>query len=224
MTPLEKRVVQISYERGLSHVGSCLTALPIMEKIYGDHVLPHGDLFVLSAGHSGVALYVVLERFFGLDANALFAKHGTHPNRCPEDRIECSSGSLGHGLPIAVGMALAEPERTVHCLLSDGECAEGSVWEALRTIRDNASVFPLHARKMENIHVWVNANGWGAYNPIDRDGLECDMRSLFGRYKEQQERLHFVRTQVPPWAPRSLAGLAGHYHKITEAEYEEMVA
>jgi len=91
----------------------------------------------------------------------LFHKHGVHPNKDKEDGIDVSTGSLGMGLPIALGMALAR-EDNVYCTISDGECAEGSIWETLRIgAEQNAT----------NLKVVVNANGWGAYRPVDRIDL-----------------------------------------------------
>ena len=73
------------------------------------------------------ALYVVLEKYFGIDAEELLEKHGHHPHRDELNKLHCSTGSLGQGITVAVGRAIANPNRDVYCLISDGECAEGSV-------------------------------------------------------------------------------------------------
>src|SRR5581483_4634993 len=151
MTKLKKRILDISYKHKLSHIGSCLTAVDIIEEIY--KTKKEEDIFVLSCGHAGLALYVILENIYGLDAEELFKKHGVHPNKCIEDKIYCSSGSLGHGLPIAIGMALANKERKIYCLISDGELAEGSIWESLRFINE---------QQINNIEIYVNINGYSA--------------------------------------------------------------
>ena len=79
------------------------------------------DIFILSNGHAAVALYVVLEKYYDVDAEDLLKEHGEHPKR--DDRfIHCSTGSLGQGITVAVGRAIAKPNRDVHCLISDGEC------------------------------------------------------------------------------------------------------
>ena len=72
----------------------------------------------------------MLEKYQGVNAEELFLKHGGHPHRDEENGIYCSTGSLGLGITVAVGRALANKNRTVYCLISDGEAAEGSVWEA----------------------------------------------------------------------------------------------
>lgn len=157
---LEHRILALSHKHKLSHLGGCLTAVKIIDTIYA--LMQDGDKFVLSSGHVGMALYVVLEKYFGLDAEKIFLHHGVHPSKCKECKIEVSSGSLGQGLPIALGMALTT-DKNVYCLISDGECAEGSIWEAL-AIREKYKIF--------NLRVFVNCNGWGAYDPIDLDFLE----------------------------------------------------
>src|SRR3990167_1530072 len=121
---LKRRIIEISYEKGLSHLGSCLTAVDIIKEIY-DIKKPY-EKFVLSSGHAGLALYVVGEKYFrdavdtcvSHSAEYLFSKHGVHPNR--DRHIDASSGSLGHGIGIAVGMALADRSKNVYCLISDG--------------------------------------------------------------------------------------------------------
>ena len=153
---LNKRILEISIKHKLSHLGSCFTALPIIYEIYSKKKLE--DKFVLSSGHAGLALYVVLEHFHGVDAEYLLETHGIHPERDLENFIEVSTGSLGLGITIATGIALANPKIKVYCLISDGECAEGSVWEALRFIDEN---------DISNIQVHVNINGWAAYKSVD---------------------------------------------------------
>jgi transketolase len=132
---LKKRILEISYKHNLSHLGSCLTAVDIIDEIYA--IKKHNERFVLSSGHAGLALYVVIEKYtkgddlgmvLGINAEDIFNHHGVHPDRCSQCGLDASTGSLGQGLPIAVGMALADRSKNVYCLISDGECSEGSVW------------------------------------------------------------------------------------------------
>jgi transketolase len=157
---LNKRLLDISVKHKLSHLGSCFTALPIIYEIYSRK--RREDRFVLSNGHAGLALYVVLEHFFKIDAEYLLETHGIHPERDLENFIDVSTGSLGLGITIATGMALANPNIKVYCIVSDGESAEGSLWEALRFI-DECSI--------SNIEVHANVNGWAAYKSIDVNKL-----------------------------------------------------
>ena len=152
-----------------------------------------------------MALYVVLEKYYGLDAVELHKKYGDHPKRNEVDKLHCSTGSLGMGITVAVGRALANPNRNVYCLLSDGEFAEGSVWESLRFAFEN---------KLSNLKIYVNANGWAAYDPVDLDYLEK-------RIKAFHPDVNFVRTTVEHFG---LKGLHAHYTNFSEEQYREALA
>jgi transketolase len=181
---VRERILDISRRHNLSHVGSCVSCLPILLHIYNRYP---DDVVVLSNGHAGLALYCVLEAVFGHDAEALLEKHGVHPCHDPENHIYCSTGSLGMGLAVAAGYAMAG--RRTHCVISDGECAEGIVWEVLRFL--DSHDIPLS--------VYLNANGWGAYSRI------VDATRYTGR------SLYVWRTSNLPM-PNSLAA---HYDKVS---------
>ena len=135
---------------GTSHIGSVFSMADLLAVLYGGDVLrvdparpvwPDRDRFILSKGHAGAGVYAVLaERGFfdvsmldrhGQDGSAL-SGHVSHKG---VPGVELSTGSLGHGLPVAGGMALAAKRvgrgHRVFCLMSDGECDEGSNWEAI---------------------------------------------------------------------------------------------
>lgn len=201
---LQKRIVEISYKKNLSHIGSCLTAVDPLMDIYS-RKRPQ-DVVILSQGHAGLALYVMLEAFnLKTDAEELFDKHGVHPNRDLDNDIFCSNGSLGHGLPIALGMAIANKDKIVHCLISDGECAEGSIWEAL-----------MIAKKLDvsNLKVYVNANGYSAYDKTNVDSL-IKMTKAIGF------PVRFYLTAPPDII--FLRGLKAHYHVMDEDDYKEIM-
>ena len=195
MKKLYRRLLDICYENKLHHLGSYFSCLHIIDEIYKNK--KDDDIFILSSGHSVVALYVVLEKYYGLDAVELHKKYGDHPKRNEVDKLHCSTGSLGMGITVAVGRALANPNRNVYCLLSDGECAEGSVWESLRFAFEN---------KLSNLKIYVNANGWAAYDPVDLDYLEK-------RIKAFHPDVNFVRTTVEHFG---LNGLHAHYTNFSE--------
>ena len=200
MKELYKRLLDICYDRQLHHLGSYFSALQIIEEIYSQK--KEDDIFILSNGHAVVALYVVLEKYYGLDAVELHEKYGDHPKRNELDKLHCSTGSLGMGVTVAVGRALANPNRDVYCLLSDGECAEGSVWEALRFAYEN---------KVTNLKLYVNANGWAAYDAVDLDYLEK-------RIKAFHPDVNYIRTTVEHFG---LKGLHAHYTNLNEEQYKE---
>ena len=207
---LYKRLLDICYDRQLHHLGSYFSALQIIDEIYAEITLrkrrlDKDDIFILSNGHAVVALYAVLEKYYGLDAGELHDKYGDHPKRNELDKLHCSTGSLGMGITVAVGRALANPDRNVYCLLSDGECAEGSVWEALRFAYEN---------KVTNLKLYVNANGWSAYDTVDLDYLE-------NRIKAFHPDVNYVRTTVEHFG---LKGLHAHYTNFNEEQYKEALA
>lgn len=130
-----------------SHIGSCFSVAEILAVLYGSILnidpsqpdMPERDRFILSKGHAAAILYAVLaERgFFSLEWLDTFYLDGSQlPGHATKGvpGVEVSAGSLGHGLPIGCGMALAAKRdgasSRVFVLLSDGECDEGSVWEA----------------------------------------------------------------------------------------------
>jgi len=192
---LTERILELSKKYGTSHISSCMTAAKLIDDIYA--FKKPDEPFVLSNGHAGLALYCALEKYEGKDADKLFLKHGVHPNRDKKDGIWCSGGSLGHGLPIALGMALADRMRNVYCLTSDGEWAEGSMWEALRIASE---------LMVSNLTILVNANGFSAYKALDLDRLEWQ---IAGFVKENCPRIAMFRTQNP----EGFEGIAGHYSK-----------
>jgi transketolase len=203
MNELKKRIIFLSYRYGLSHIGSCLDAVDTIDKIY--QVKKKNEPFILSNGHAGLALYVVLEKYEGKDAEKLLKKHGIHPSRDKEDGIWCSTGSLGQGLPIAVGMAMANRKRNVYVLTSDGEMNEGSCWEALRIAAE---------QRLENLRVTVIGNGYTALGKTDDDLLDLRLQFFYPSL--------MVRTNLFAF-PDFLQGLWGHYRVLDKKQYREVI-
>lgn len=145
---LRKEVIDMHTNSGTSHIASSLSCIDIIIVLYNkimkiDSTKPNApdrDRFILSKGHSAPALYAVLSQKGFFDKNLLldYGKDGTilfeHPEINSVSGIEASTGSLGHGLPIGLGIAyaskLSRVNYNVFVLMSDGECQEGSVWEA----------------------------------------------------------------------------------------------
>lgn len=202
MTPLEKRVLEISHKYHLSHIGSCLNAVKLLDGLY--EVKKVDEPLILSSGHMALALYVVLEKYEGKNAEKLYEKHGTHPNRDLSDGIWCSTGSLGQGITVAVGMAIADKSKNVYVVTSDGEMAEGSAWEALRIASD---------LRLENLRISVVANGYSAMGRVDPDLLDTRMQMFYPSL--------VIRTYLFEY-PEFLQGLEGHYHVMTDEEYGQL--
>ena len=90
MNQLTRRLIDITYQERLSHLSSTLSALPIIEEIYAQR--KYDEVFILSNGHAGLALYVVLEKYYGVDPVEMVHKHGIHPNRDMPNHLFCSTG------------------------------------------------------------------------------------------------------------------------------------
>lgn len=220
-----KKILEITHQARTSHLGSCLSAVDAISAIY--KVKRKDERFVLSEGHAGVALYVVLERKGLLEEANLSSLH-VHPDRDPKKGIDITTGSLGHGLPVAVGMALGAREKNVYCLISDGETTEGSIWEAVRIAAQ---------QQLTNLKIVVNANGWGAYGQIDIKSLSrrfkgfgCqvtyanghNIAQLIGKLKAQTEfgpLVIIAHTTVEQFS--FLLGQDAHYKIMSDDDYKE---
>ncbi|RKT35546.1 transketolase subunit A [Microbacterium sp. AG1240] len=156
-----------TYE-GAVHIGGDLSAADIFTVLfhYGMHIdptdisNPERDRFVLSKGHAAVCMYITMAMrgFFSYEGivdtyGQLDSAYGMHPCKVQLPGVEASTGSLGHGLPLAVGMALSARHRgddhRVFTLLGDGETGEGSVWEAAMAGRSN---------KLGNLVAFIDRN------------------------------------------------------------------
>lgn len=198
---LQKRILDISYNHRLSHLGSCLSSLPIILEIYEKK--KDDDIFILSNGHSGLALYVVLEYLYGLDAEKMLEKFGIHPEFSKEFKIYCSTGSLGQGITVGVGYAISNKNRKTYILFSDGECAEGSTWESLKFINEN---------KIDNIELYVNANGVSAINFLDLDYISSCLKAFLPKINIRYSNVE---------AFSFLKGLEAHYKIMSENDYKQ---
>jgi len=147
---LRKEIFLAAYSAGVGHLASAFSAVEIIYTLYLEGILKYNaanpnwdgrDYFILSKGHGSLALYTVLCQagFFPKTWLEKFCRPdgilGGEPHTIEIPGVEASTGSLGHGLSIGVGMALAlksdsKPNK-VYVLAGDGECQEGSVWEAV---------------------------------------------------------------------------------------------
>ena len=164
-------VLELSYRAKTPHLGSALSCVDILTALYWNNAKlagdqkesPDRDRVIFSKGHAATALYAVLARrgFFPESLLQTYAQNGSqlpeHPVWGTVPGVEVTSGSLGHGLGLGLGMALAGrlqdcPYR-VFVLMSDGECNEGSVWEA--------AMFAA-GQGLDNVVAIVDYNKWQA--------------------------------------------------------------
>ncbi|CAB4757495.1 unannotated protein [freshwater metagenome] len=140
---MRRSILKAAFNAGEGHIASAFSILELVDAVYSTFSLEQNgpDKFVLSKGHASLALYAVLGEH-GFISNdwvedfcKLNSRYGGHPDSIQIPEISISSGSLGHGLPFAVGLALANRAKGVSSrvavLVGDGELNEGSNWEAL---------------------------------------------------------------------------------------------
>ncbi len=164
------RAIEMSHQAKAAHLASALSCIDIVAVLYNsvlrvDPTNPKWsdrDRFILSKGHAATALYAALEykNFINESDIAYYGKEGSLLEEHPSPKlpgVEAATGSLGHGLPIGCGIALAgqikKQSYRTFVLMSDGECNEGSVWEACLFAAAN---------KLENLCTFVDFNKWQA--------------------------------------------------------------
>jgi len=210
---LKRRIITLSYKLKLSHIGSNLIMVDTLVDIYKKK--KPEDMVILSNAHAHLAHLIVMDAM--LSSNRLFQESddwvmdiekrikdfGIHCDR--KAGCDASGGSLGHGIGIALGMALADPRRRVYCTISDGECAEGSAWESLRIQKE---------RYVENLNVYAIINGWGAYHEINPTKLSNQLE-----YMSWAIPVFCSLWQYPEW----LQGQEAHYGVLDKARYDELM-
>ncbi|MBR9691993.1 transketolase [Candidatus Woesearchaeota archaeon] len=165
------KLVEMSHKGKAAHLGSALSTVDILGVLFWrildmDIKNPDSekkDRFILSKGHAASAIYATLAHkgFFPMKLLDTYAKEQSclceHPAPSCVPGVRVATGSLGHGLPIGLGMALAnkmkENNARVFVLMSDGECNEGSVWEAAMFAASN---------KLDNVIAIIDYNKWQA--------------------------------------------------------------
>lgn len=195
---LRRQILEMAHRVGGAHVAGAFSCLDIVFTLY-DRILrtdstkpdwAERDYFILSKGHACLAQYVVLadKGFFPKEELTTFVQPGTrlagHATRGLPG-VEASTGSLGHGLPIAVGLAYAAKQdaraNRAFVILSDGECQEGSTWEAIMS----ASSF-----KLDNLVAIVD------YNKLQSCGPVKDVLPSFEPLKEKWETFGWEAREV----------------------------
>lgn len=172
---IRSEILTISHKSNHGHIPTSFSIVEMLCAVYGTMKhdpkrpdMPERDLFVLSKGHASLGFYCTLAGHGYFDFEEVYAfgafdsKFGCHPDRTKVPGAEASTGSLGHGIGLAVGMALAAKiagtSRQVYTLIGDGESNEGSVWEAIMVATN---------LKLDNFTVlYDNNNSQGRCLPI----------------------------------------------------------
>jgi transketolase len=152
---LRLKVLDLSLETKEAHLGGCFSEIEILIALY-DEILKKEDKFILSKGHCSHPLYLLLRE------RGYTPKISIHPDIDIENGIYCTTGSLGHGLPIGVGMAMArkiqKKEGLIYVLMGDGECQEGTTWE---------SVLIASKHRLNNLRVIIDYNKVQALDKLE---------------------------------------------------------
>lgn len=196
---LKKRMLTAALRAKRGHLGGALSCIDFLAILFLDYKIDP-KTFVLSKGHSGIALYAILESL-GLGTLDSFCQNESmyteHPSRsCPG--VMSTSGSLGHGVAVAAGMAyahkLANSNVPIFVLVGDGECMEGAIWESLMFI----------VKHSLNVIILVDSNGFASTDSFSalvgsslRDMFEGFSLPVFEADGHNSEAIHKVYECVP---------------------------
>jgi transketolase len=185
---IRHHAVKMTHQSGASHIASILSVADIIAVLYGEvmKIFPDNpyderrDRFILSKGHAGAAIYVALAElgFFPLQLLDTYYQNGSclsgHLSHKNVPGVEFSTGSLGHGVCVASGMALAakldDKTHHVYTVVGDGECQEGSVWEM--------ALFAAH-NQLDNLTIIIDNNKMQALGYCEE---EIGPTNLFGKW------------------------------------------
>lgn len=254
---LRKDIIDMIVEAKSGHIGGDMSVLDILTALYFKHMNispesvddPNRDRFVMSKGHSVEAYYAVLAALGFFDMNEVkkglqkFAsKFIGHPNN-ELPGIEMNTGSLGHGLSISVGMALAGKKDSrdyrVYTVLGDGELAEGSVWEGVMAgahfkldnlcavidrnrlqISGNTEDVMAHDCQEER---WKSF-GWNVIQVDGHDFDELDKAFIEAKTVKEKPTVIIANT-IKGYGSALMEDKAGWHHKVPNAyEYEQIIA
>lgn len=154
---IKKRIIEIGYRTGCQHVASALSCVDVLCSIYE---MPVPKIVILSKGHGVLAQYVILNEMGKLPSKLLETYYtdgglSGHATIDVKHGVYASTGSLGKGLSIGIGYAIANTKKLVIVVLGDGELDEGSTLESLRIIQK---------LKIKNILAVVDYNGWQGFS------------------------------------------------------------
>lgn len=187
---LRRDILELTFKHQNAHLGSCLSTVEIIATLFKIHLEDftpktysiESDQFILSKGHAAVALYSALKQsnFITDDDFNSFREIGSvfeeHPN-FSIPTVLCATGSLGHGLPFANGLALAKKfksnKKRIYVLMSDGECNEGTVWESAQFA---------YAKNLNNIVVLIDHNKLQATGSIAESLGDLSLTKMFASF------------------------------------------
>ena len=242
---IRRKVIELLYRHRACHLGSCMSCVEILVALYFKIMRPE-DKFIMSPGWKAAALYSVLsekgiikwkelyKKYYQLEGGYWGLVHHTVPG------VIASFGSAGHGLPVAIGMALAKKLKKergrIFCLLSDGELDCGTTWEG--------ALFASH-HKLDNLIVIIDRNWWQAFGrteevlklePLEKKWEAFDwqtqringhnfeeLKKAFKNLSNKKPNIIICNTikakDCPPYEDK----LESHYYNLTKEQYEETI-
>lgn len=239
-------IIDVSYKARQGHLSSCMSILEMLNVLYRriikfDSQHPdavYNDKVVLSKGHASLAIYTLLYQLGTLTKGQLYSFSqfdsilGEHPDRNKVPGVDVSTGSLGHGFPNAIGMAIGYKAQNmlnkVYAIIGDGEANEGSIWEAafvadkmhldniICIVDDNNS-----ASHVDNIGGKFEAFGWEVKS-IDGNNIDELTQAL--SYKNTKPYLIWAHTVKGNGCPLMENDPEGWHHRvINESEYNQLM-
>ena len=199
---IQKKIMSIGLNTGCGHIASAMSCSKVLVETYnGD---PEG-IIILSKGHGALAQYVILNTLGKISDKELGTYYqngglGGHTTLNIKKGIYASTGSLGHGLAIGIGYAIANPKKKVYVILSDGECQEGSTLESFLIIK---------RLKIKNIVPVIDVNGWQGFEANDNRYLPRHQIDAFHYYSQKGEGFGGLQDT-----------LESHYTRITQEIYD----
>ncbi len=249
-----QHILALSKKANVGHIGSCLCVVDMLCALYGgvmnipSPTHPDRDRFVLSKGHAALALFAVLRQKGWLSEAELmsFLQDGSHLGVHPEagvPGVDFGTGSLGHGLSMATGAALAarmqKSSRRAFALVSDAECNEGALWEAVMfaahhrlanlvlLVDDNGQQALGYTREVLNLSPLARrfeAFGW---QTIETDGHDVEgLKKLLGSLDTTQGPPHAVicRTTFGKGVSYMHSEIKWHYLPMNDEQYQQAQA
>lgn len=236
---LIKRIVEVAYKAKEGHIPSSLSILDILYVLY-DKFIVLDEHFILSKGHASLGLYTILEHFNLLEDNLddfckFNSKLGGHPTNKIKN-IQASTGSLGHGLPMAVGIALSEKikgtNNKVYCIIGDGETNEGTIWESALLASnhklDNLYVILDYNRsndralKLDNLKDKFKAFGW-VVNTVDGHN-DYEIEIALSSYAQDIPKMIIANT-IKGYGIKMMENNHEWHHKTpNEEEYNKILS
>ena len=253
---IREQILRQLSKRGFGHLGGCMSVADIISVLYGldlhvdpkDPNMEDRDLLICSKGHAGPAIYaaLALKGFFPMEWLDTLNQPGTNlPSHCDRSKtpgVDMTTGSLGQGISVAAGMALASKQdrqsRSVFCIIGDGEMQEGQVWEAMMFAAQ---------QKLDNLIVFLDFNKMqldGAVSAINSLGDVSEKFRTFGFFTQEidghdLEAIHdaieaarahrgspcaIVANTIKGYDCSFALGKINHHINVSEAEAAEAIA